>query len=224
MLRRQGVPFWDFLDGAGVPSTFYDLPSNYPPSPSQYGHHRCICGMGTPDMLGTYGTYQYFADNEPAEHLEEGGGKRSKLSFESETARAGLVGPDNSLLKEPRPIAVDFLIHRDKRADAAVIEIQGKKILLKAGQWSPWTKINFELSAPWFVPNKEVAGIVRFHLQEVAPNFRLYVTPVNMDPSVPAATIRAALVHPGRGETARPVLHHGLSGGPQSPLQRRLPG
>ena len=40
------------LDEAGIPSTFYDLPSNYPPSPSQHGHHRCICGMGTPDMLG----------------------------------------------------------------------------------------------------------------------------------------------------------------------------
>ena len=48
-----------------IPSTFYDLPSNYPPSPSQYGHHRCICGMGTPDMLGSYGTYQHFAENGP---------------------------------------------------------------------------------------------------------------------------------------------------------------
>ena len=67
VLRRQGIPFWDYLDAAGVPSTFYDLPSNYPASPSHYGHHRCICGMGTPDMLGTYGTYQHFAENGPAE-------------------------------------------------------------------------------------------------------------------------------------------------------------
>src|SRR5262249_11458435 len=56
VLRRQGVPFWDYLDAAGIPSTFYDLPSNYPPSPSHYGHHRCISGMGTPDLLGSYGT------------------------------------------------------------------------------------------------------------------------------------------------------------------------
>ncbi|HEV3004586.1 MAG TPA: alkaline phosphatase family protein, partial [Pirellulales bacterium] len=34
LLRRQGVPFWNYLDAAGIPSTFYDLPSNYPPSPS----------------------------------------------------------------------------------------------------------------------------------------------------------------------------------------------
>src|SRR3989441_8254625 len=26
LLRRQGVPFWDYLDKAGIPSTFYDLP------------------------------------------------------------------------------------------------------------------------------------------------------------------------------------------------------
>ena len=90
VLRRQGTPFWDYLDAAGIPSTFYDLPSNYPASPSQHGHHRCICGMGTPDMLGTYGTYQYFAENGPAEPLDEGGGRRSRLTFENETARAQL--------------------------------------------------------------------------------------------------------------------------------------
>src|SRR5437660_2404996 len=91
MLRREGVPFWDYLDAAGIPSTFYDLPSNYPPSPSQHGHHRCIAGMGTPDMLGTYGTYQQFADNNPPEPVDEGGGKRSQLVFERETARARIV-------------------------------------------------------------------------------------------------------------------------------------
>src|SRR5260370_1580054 len=119
LLRRQGVPFWDYLDEAGIPSTFYDLPSNYPASPSHHGHHRCISGMGTPDMLGSYGTYQHFADNGPSESLEEGGGKRFKLTFEAETARASIVGPENNLLKEPRPIPVEFLVHRDRQANAA---------------------------------------------------------------------------------------------------------
>jgi predicted AlkP superfamily phosphohydrolase/phosphomutase len=186
VLRRQGVPFWDFLDEAGVPSTFYDLPSNYPPSPSQHGHHRCLCGMGTPDMLGTYGTYQHFAENGPSETADEGGGKRSQLTFERETARARLVGPANNFLQTPRPVAVEFLVHRDRQADAAVIELQGHKIVLKAGQWSRWTRVNFELRMPRLVPDKNVTGICRFYLQEVAPNFRLYVTPVNLDPAAPA--------------------------------------
>jgi hypothetical protein len=28
VLRRRGVPFWDYLDEAGISSTFYNLPSN----------------------------------------------------------------------------------------------------------------------------------------------------------------------------------------------------
>jgi predicted AlkP superfamily phosphohydrolase/phosphomutase len=185
-LRRQGVPFWDFLDEAGVPSTFYDLPCNYPPSPSHHGHHRCIAGMGTPDMLGSYGTYQYFAEDGPEEPLDEGGGRRSRLRFEEETAAAHLIGPQNSLLIEPAPIRVDFLVHRDRDAGAAVIELQGHRILLRTGEWSRWTKLDFRISTPWFLPSQKASGICRFYLQEVAPNFRLYVTPVNIDPSDPA--------------------------------------
>jgi predicted AlkP superfamily phosphohydrolase/phosphomutase len=189
LLRRQGVPFWDYLDKAGIPSTFYDLPSNYPPSPSQDGHHRCLSGMGTPDMLGTYGTYQHYSTDCPDEGIEEGGGKRAKLIFERETAKASIVGPENSLLKSPRPTTADFLVHRDVAANAAAIEVQGHKILLEPGRWSRWTKLAFELSTPAFVPSKSVSGICRFYLQEVAPTFRLYVTPVNIDPSDPAVPL-----------------------------------
>src|SRR4051812_23404011 len=146
VLKRQGEPFWDLLDAAGVPTTFYDLPSNYPPSPSKHGHHRCLCGMGTPDLLGGYGTYQYFAEDVPEQGVEEQGGRRSRLSFSAETAEARIVGPDNSLLKQPRPTADDFLVHRDRAENACVVEIQGRKILLKAGQWSPWVRLEFTLS------------------------------------------------------------------------------
>ena len=148
VLRRQGTPFWDYLDAAGVPSTFYDLPSNYPASPSQHGHHRCLCGMGTPDMLGTYGTYQHFAEDGPETPLDEGGGKTIRLTFDNETARAEIVGPANSLLKTPEPIKVEFLVHRDREANAAVLEIQGRRIVLKAGEWSRWTKLDFAISMP----------------------------------------------------------------------------
>jgi predicted AlkP superfamily phosphohydrolase/phosphomutase len=189
VLRRQGVPFWDYLDAEGIPTTFYDLPSNYPPSPSQHGHHRCICGMGTPDMLGSYGTYQHFSDDAPPRGLEEGGGMRSRLIFRNDTARGKIVGPENSFLKKPKPVSVEFLVHRDKGANGAVIEVQGRRILLEPGQWSRWTKLAFTLGTPAFVPDKAVSGIVRFYLQEVSPKFRLYVTPVNIDPSEPAVPL-----------------------------------
>jgi predicted AlkP superfamily phosphohydrolase/phosphomutase len=189
VLRRQGVPFWDYLDAAGVPSTFYDLPCNYPPSPSHHGHHRCLCGMGTPDMLGTYGTYQHFAEDGPAETLHESGGRRSRLTFEAETARVVLVGPTDSMRRESRPVTVEVHVHRDRRANAAVLEFQGQRILLREGDWSRWARIDFALSTPWFVPSQSASGICRFYLQQVAPNFRLYVSPVNIDPAAPAMQV-----------------------------------
>jgi predicted AlkP superfamily phosphohydrolase/phosphomutase len=196
-LRRQGTPFWDFLDTKGVPTTFYDLPCNYPPSPSKHGYHRCIAGMGTPDMLGTYGTCQHFAENGPEKPESQGGVKKSKLDFKDDTARAVLEGPQDSLrvrrdgipLKPLLPIEVEFLAHRDPESNAAVIDIQGKRLLLRAGEWSPWTTLDFHMSTPWFVPSQKASGICRFYLQEVTPNFRLYVTPINIDPANPAVQI-----------------------------------
>jgi predicted AlkP superfamily phosphohydrolase/phosphomutase len=189
VLRRQGVPFWDYLDAAGVPTTFYDLPSNYPPSESQYGHHLCLSGMGTPDMLGSYGTYQFFSEDSPQEGLDEGGGMRSRLEFSNDAARGTLVGPENSLLKNPAPIKVEFNVYRDRAANAALIDIQGVKLLLKPGQWSDWTRIDFALSTPSPLPKQHASGICRCLLQEVTPNFRLYVSPINVDPSAPAVLL-----------------------------------
>ncbi|MBN2292300.1 MAG: alkaline phosphatase family protein [Pirellulales bacterium] len=189
VLRRQGIPFWDYLDKAGISSTFYDLPSNYPASPSEYGNHRCLCGMGTPDMRGSYGTYQYFSEDGPLKTVDDGGGTRTRLAFFGDSAIAQLVGPENSMLKVPQPVTVEFEVHRDTLSNAALIEIQGEKILLKPGTWSRWLRVDFGLSTPTPLPNKRVHGICRFYLQEVSPNFRLYVTPVNVDPSDPAIQI-----------------------------------
>jgi hypothetical protein len=93
----------------------------------------------------------------------------------------------NILLIEPEPVEVDFVVHRDRGARAAVIEIQKNKIVLKEGQWSGWVKVDFELSKPML--NKHISGIVRFYLQEVGPNFRLYVSPINTDPSNSALVV-----------------------------------
>ncbi len=188
-LLRQGTPFWDILDEAGIESTFYNLPSNYPPSASKHGHHRCLSGLGTPDLLGTNGTYQHFAENGPILPQDEPGGKRSRLVFTHETARAQLVGPRNDLLIEPEPILIPFSVHRDRDARAVVIDIQKERILLKEGQWSPWIKLDFELSTPAVTPNKHIHGTCRFYLREVSPTFRLYVSPINSDPTDSALPI-----------------------------------
>ena len=189
LLKREGTPFWHYLDAAGIPSAFYDLPANYPPSKSEFGHHCCLSGMGVPDLLGTYGTYQHYGEDDPVRTKEEPGGMRTMLFFENDAAKAQLTGPMDSFLIKPVPVKVEFKVQRDVDAKAAVIKIQDHTVLLNEGQWSPWLKIDFPLSLPAPVPDEHVSGICRFYLQEVAPNFRLYVTPINIDPSDPAVPI-----------------------------------
>ncbi len=188
VLKRQGTPFWDYLDEAGISSVFYDLPSNYPPSKSKHGNHKCLSGMGTPDILGNYGGFHHFSEEGPVRTRAFEGCKLSMLFFENETASGALVGPVDPYLKKPKPVMVEFQAHRDKDLNTVIVEIQDKRLILKPGQWSQWVSIDFELQVPyWF--NDTVNGICRFYLQEIGDNVRLYVTPLNIDPTNPVTPI-----------------------------------
>ena len=183
-LRREGTPFWEYLDQAGVPVWLYDIPANYPPTASKYGHVCCLCGMGTPDLLGTYGTYQFFAGDRVRTKNEEGG-VRKPLRFTDHVATAKLAGPMNSLLKTAKRVEVEFRAHRHPTQSVARVEIDDQVIVLREGEWSDWCRVRFPIAMPPFLPDEEVSGICRFYLQQVRPVFRLYVTPVNIDPSDP---------------------------------------
>ena len=148
--------------------------------------------MGTPDMLGTYGTYQHFSEDGPGRTSTKAAASGRDLSFEGDTAKARLIGPENTLAQDA---AADrrssSLVHRDRagqrRRDS---RSRASKILLKPGQWSRWIAARLQpLHAGARCPTQHVSGICRFYLQEVAPNFRLYVTPINIDPSDPAVQI-----------------------------------
>lgn len=184
VLRREGTPFWDYLDEAGIPAWFYDIPSNYPPSPSRYGHVCCLSGLGVPDLLGSYGTYQHFSEKTIVDR-NEAGGLRKPLVFRNNVAKAKLIGPDNIYLQKPTATTVEFIIYRHPSEPTARIEFQDQTVVLKEGEWSDWRKVDFELQMPPFLPNESVSGICRFYLQEAHPDFTLYVTPINIDPSDP---------------------------------------
>jgi predicted AlkP superfamily phosphohydrolase/phosphomutase len=184
---RKGVPFWEYLDKASIASHVYMMPSNFPPSRSEYGNHRSLSGMGTPDIVGTNGTYQYFAEDVPARTADTTGMKLNRIVFKNNAAEIELTGPNNIFLKKPQATIIKCLVHRDRHANSAVLEIQNERILLKQGQWSDWTRLDFELSKPGF--DKHISGICRFYLQEASPNFRLYTSPINIDPADPAMRI-----------------------------------
>jgi|CXWL01.1.fsa_nt_gi predicted AlkP superfamily phosphohydrolase/phosphomutase len=183
-LQRHGIPFWNHLDARGIPTKIYDIPSNYPPSKSEHGHMCCLSGMGVPDLLGGYGTYQYFSSDTLRPSDDEGGMRRA-IFFKEGVAAINLAGPDNTLLKRPVRAEVRVELRRHETKPEVRIDWQGQTVLLKEGEWSDWCKLDYELEMPAFLPNAHVSGICRFYVQQVRPEFKLYVTPINIDPSDP---------------------------------------
>lgn len=189
VLRRGGTPFWDYLDKAGVPVWLYVIPSNYPPSPSPCGHTHCLAGMGVTDLMGEHGGYQFFTESAPGPSVEPGGFRRP-LRFEGDTATARLLGPEHPYLRHApgesgKHAEVKFTIYRHPDQPSARIELQGETVVLAEGEWSDWCTVDFDFAMPPFLPNSHAQGICRFYLQQVRPTFRLYVTPINIDPRDP---------------------------------------
>jgi len=73
----------------------------------------------------------------------------------------------------------------DRDAGAVRLDVQGTSHLLAPGEWSPWIRIRFDA-----IPHlSSVGAIVRFYLKELAPRFKLYMSPLNIDPADPALPI-----------------------------------
>ena len=182
-------------------------------------------GMGTPDMLGTYGTYQYLCRRRSRRRPASERRRQAVAACRSRATRPrpGWWARKTPQLKDPQPVGIDFSCIATGRPTPPCIELPDRKVLLKAGHWSPWIKLDFRLSRRRLLPTSSVSGICRFYLQEVAPNFRLYVTPDQHRPLESGrADFRARRLRPGDFRRSGAVLHHRVSGRPQGALQRRL--
>ncbi len=181
-LLRQGKAFWQILEEQGIPTTIVRAPANFPPVKSKV---RQLSGMGTPDLQGTYGIFSFFTDDSIANYKVDSGGDLFPVRVVNHQVQAKLLGPGNSFRAGAPPSAVDFSVLVDPARPVAKIVIQDQQYLLKEGEWTPWIQIQFEM-----IPLlQSVPGMVRFYLKEAHPHFKLYATPINIDPSAPALPI-----------------------------------
>lgn len=181
-LLRRGVPFWDVLERHGVETTIMRMPANFPPSGTA---KRELSGMGTPDILGTYGTFSFYT-TAPQRFAGKdlGGGKIYPIDLIDNVAQGKLYGPSNPFLIEKEKMAADFTVFIDPDEPVAKLQVGGEERLLKVGEWSDWVPVTFDL-----VPTQHVAVQARFHLKQVRPELELYVTPLNLDAESPAMPI-----------------------------------
>jgi len=179
---RKGKAFWQVLEEAGVPATVFKMPSNYPPVESK---QRTLAGMNTPDLKGSYGFFRYYT-NEATAVIQEagGGGEVHDVYVVGNRVEAELPGPVNTFRTDAPEATIPFQVFIDPANAAAKIVIQGQEFILKEREWSGWKHVSFSL-----IPTQSVHGICLFYLKEVRPKFKLYVSPINMDPARPALPI-----------------------------------
>jgi predicted AlkP superfamily phosphohydrolase/phosphomutase len=181
-LLRKGEAFWTVLEDHGIETTVIKMPANFPPSGTAT---REVSGMGTPDILGTYGTFSFYTTDEfapPASTID--GGDLHLVEVRNGRLNTVLYGPNNPFVVEPTPLETELTVFVDNEADAARLIIGDNDLLLKPGEWSDWLPIEFEM-----IPSQTLPAIGRFYLRSVSPEFELYVTPLNIDPTNPAMPI-----------------------------------
>ena len=180
--QRDQQAFWELLDEAGIPTTVFRMPANYPPVATG---GRTLSGMGTPDLRGTPGTFSFYTSDPNERTRRVSGGVIQRIELMDGVARASIEGPPNAFL-EGAPFATeDFTVYVDPHHPVAGLEIGGLRIVLNHGEWSDWVRLEFEL-VPGLV---RVPGMVRFFLRGTSPHLDLYASPVNIDPRRPAQPI-----------------------------------
>ena len=190
-LYRRGQALWELLDAAGVETTVFRMPVNFPPVAT--GGHS-FAGMGTPDLLGSHGTYSLFT-SAPPENEARMTGRVELVDAIDHRVAAQLLGPPNPFRRRPvadplspageveyehPDLTVDFEVRIDPDAPVVRIRVQETDLVLNEGEWSDWVRLGFDAA-----PGVALSSLARFYVQEVRPVFRLYVTPLQIDPADP---------------------------------------
>ncbi|MCX6565776.1 MAG: alkaline phosphatase family protein [Candidatus Aminicenantes bacterium] len=178
---RKGRAFWQILEDHDIPATIWKIPGNYPPVATK---QRTLSGMGTPDLVGSYGIFNYYTTELLEMNEDIGGGKIHLAYVIGNRVDAKLPGPVNTFLQDRPEAEVDFRVYLDSAAAVAKVALPDQEFILKEKEWSGWKRVRFHL-----MPTQSVTGLVRFYLKEIRPQFKLYVTPINIDPADPALPI-----------------------------------
>ncbi len=177
---RRGPALWSELGRRGVPSTVIRIPANFPPTPSDA---RTLSGLGTPDILGSYGIFTLFTNRAGERSRDLPGGRIERVRVRDRLVEARLPGPANTFAASPAGAATDipFAVSVAPEGHAARVRIQSADFILAVGAWSDWVPLRFGM-----VPGLASAnGVCRFFLKSAGDLFELYASPVNLDPLNP---------------------------------------
>ena len=201
---RGGTSFWVHAGNGGVRSLVLTVPVTFPPE--EIAHGEMLSGLPLPDVRGTLGTFLFWGTDLSSfeEGNAEFGGFLKRLLFEDGVSRTILKGPENPVLKQEerrlrqkkqkgvlsdaetarldelatgKDINIPLTVRWTEGAGQADLEVQGTRLTLKAGQWSPWVPLSFKVNAL-----VSVHGMTQFHVVRADRELQIYASPVNFDP------------------------------------------
>ena len=181
-ILRKGKPFWEYLVEHDIPSTIFKMPANFPCRSDKVD---MVSGMGTPDLRGGYGSFTFFTTSPPAGADKISGGMIIPLKFQGQKADAYIPGPKNTLQKGEPVTKIALKIWRDTINSVVRLKIQDREFLLKEGEWTGWVQLSFPMASSLY----DVKGICKFYIKSVHPEFEMYVSPINIDPSKPVLPV-----------------------------------
>jgi hypothetical protein len=158
--KRRGVPVWQRLGEAGVPSVVLRCPCTFPAESLQ---GKLLSGIGVPDLRGGQGTGTFYTQDRtvtPKEH-------ENVVYLDSGSAlQTHAIGPRNTRSSPASDLRAEMRVEVDAGAGKLTIIPAGSSdaIVLREKSWSPWVRVKFKVSML-----QAVSGLVRFYCRQIAP-------------------------------------------------------
>ena len=184
-LLRKSKPFWNMLDEYGIFSCIIRVPITFPPEKLRGVQLSAMC---VPDLRGTQGTFSHYT-SKPAQAGEKTGGEVYVVTRSGARIRGELIGPQHPFRADIGTLKIPFVV-TIKGEDRAVLKIGRMKYELRKGRYTEWVQVSFSV-----VPGVKVSGVCKWLLLSTAPEFELYVTPINIDPEYPAMKVSYPAVY-----------------------------
>ena len=178
--RRKSQPFWKTLGEYGVFSTVLRVPITFPP---EKFNGVMLSAMSVPDLKGTQGTFSYFT-SDPREQASFTGGIQVPVEVTNGVVSAAITGPENPVHKSHEEMRIPFQVLVSQNGHDAQLILQKKRYPLKLREFTPWIRVAFSAA-----PGVKVLGLCHFYLKATAPHFKMYMSPLNIDPQKPALPI-----------------------------------
>jgi predicted AlkP superfamily phosphohydrolase/phosphomutase len=177
--QRRGVPFWQTLSQAGVPSVVLRCPCTFPPDEI---NGRMLAGVGVPDLRGSQNKGTFYTQNQNAKARES---EQLVVLGPGEDLTTRVIGPR----KSPSADATcKIRVHSRAENYRLIIETGGTppRIEVAEKSWSEWVRFKFKISML-----QSVTGIGRFYLRQVSPHVEFYLSALNFDPAAPMFPVSA---------------------------------